>query len=199
MMSWKKAALGALAASAAATGLQAQGEARYAVQLSGLHAALSGESFEGLKSGLGFEAQGRLNLGYFSLGAGYQRTGHSSHQSGSNMTLSGLFIEPRYIVAQFSRYAPYLSVRYSILKQSYDARTFSGSTSGQTINAGGGVLVPVGLRVNIDAGVTYGYSTFKAADAVDRDSHAQFALPSGAGSDLVTRLGVSIGIGKVSH
>src|SRR5262249_37654932 len=99
------AACGALLA--VASGAHAQSRQSFSLQASGLLTSLHGNAFDLLRigTGLGGEFQVRLNPGAFSLGAGYQVTVHSSTNQGleNHMTMSGVFLEPRYAIRIESR------------------------------------------------------------------------------------------------
>lgn len=222
-----KCLAGAVTASCLVAGLlPAQSAQRLSVQVSGLYASLYGgdyDEFE-ISDGMGIEGQLRYTPGALSLGAGFQYTIHTSpggtiHFDDPSLpsvdvsewdgALYGFFVEPRYVIALRSAlYAPYLSGRLSLLRYEDDADwrtqdgsitgTMSTSTTGLTVNGGGGVLVRFGPRVNMDLGVTYGYSNFDEYEVIVRsggDSEQAPPAPAGTGSNIVVRLGLAIGLG----
>jgi hypothetical protein len=64
------------------------------------------------------------------------------------------------------------------------------------LNAGGGALVSLSPRVNLDIGATFGYINF--ADYTIRSSATGESVSGAAGSgqNLIVRVGVAIGIGN---
>ena len=180
----------------------AGGQSRYklSVQGSGLYANVTGDAYRAidLSSGVGFELQARVTPGAWSVGAGYQRTSHSAARG--DWTLSGPFVEPRYVVDVGSDLlAPYVSGRFSVLKLDGSYRDVSASSSGVTLNAGGGVLVSlnqlgVARRVNVDLGATYGYTRF--GDYTQSSGGQSVSSASlGAGQNVVLRVGLAVGLG----
>ena len=176
--------------------LDAQSAQRFSLQASGLYAALFGEAYEGFDGGPGFEAQLRFTPGAFSLGVGYQYTSHQFLDDPANLRLDGGFIEPRYVIIIGSNtFAPYIAARVSVLRQSYRAGGFSGSTTGFTVNGGGGMLTRLSSRLNLELGVTYGYARFGEGEARDPVTGLVVPFPNGPGSNLLVRAGLAIGIG----
>jgi opacity protein-like surface antigen len=197
--------LGAIVTLAAfgAAPVAAQSAQRFSVQLSGLGAKLSGNAFEDLGTGSGFEVQGRYNRNAFSIGGGFQQTWHSLVDVDDKVKLGGVFVEPRYVIPTKSNSAaPYASARVSILKESiaFDvpAGRVTGSASGATINGGGGVLVRLADRLNLDLGVTWGYTNFGKVDfKLDGTPITETnGIDAGSGSNFVFRVGVALGIGR---
>jgi hypothetical protein len=83
---------------------------------------------------------------------------------------------------------------FSILEQSFDIGNFRGSSTGITVNAGGGFLARLTVRTNLDLGMTYGYTQFRSFEMVDKQSTERFLGPTGSGSNLVARIGLAIGV-----
>lgn len=192
-----------VAALVLSTPLSAQSAHRWSLQASGLYVGVIGDAYEGLSNGAGFEAQVRYNPSAFSLGLGYQSSIHDLNVQGfKTVNLSGGFVEPRYVVDIGSdRAAPYFSARLAYLTQEADiveqGDTFTLTANGTQINGGGGVLVRLTPRVNLDLGLTFGAINFE--DVVVSNSSGQSVTvtgSSGSGQNLVLRLGVSIGLGK---
>jgi hypothetical protein len=201
VMRWWAMAAGALVLSAGAAA--AQSAQPISLQVSGLYASLFGEDYEGIGNGFGGEAQLRFTPGALSIGAGGQFTRHGLETGfegvDGNASFLGAFIEPRLVVAIGSNnFAPYVSTRFSFLRQSLDVSgdvdSCSGSNNGVTANAGGGILVRIGSRMNLDAGATYGYTRF-GSGSFTCDSGEEGELSSGSGSNFVLRLGLAIGLG----
>jgi hypothetical protein len=168
------------------------------VQFSGLVAALGGEAYRDLGPGYGGEAQGRFTLSAFSIGGGWQYTRHRFAQGPDlyRIGVSGPFLEPRYVILIGRRdMAPYVSARLSLLRQHYEKAGFEGSSIGTTINGGGGLLVRLAGRINLDVGATYGRTQFKHFTIRDLETTELTEVPVGPGSNLVMRVGVGIGLG----
>lgn len=201
------ATLVGLALAALGTGsLAAQSAQRLSIQISALSATVFGDEFEGWGSGIGFEGQLRYTHSAFSIGGGWQQTDHTLDEdeidlSGYDvsLTLSGPFIEPRYVLPTgSSSMAPYVSGRLSLLRESgsigdgFDEFTFK--ATGVTLNAGGGVLIRASDRINIDVGATYGYTSF--GEATLEGGGFSETFESSSGSNVILRVGVSIGVGR---
>lgn len=191
------AALTCLSRASAAQSAQA-----FSIQGSLLHENGWGEAFnwpgvESMPGGFGAEAQLRYNSGSaISWGGGLQTTRHTWTDPEDNkwtLDMIGLFLEPRYVLpVGGSGFAPYLAARLALTRQSVDVVGISGSAIGQTINGGGGVLVRLAPRVNLDLGATYGYTRFGRFSFEGSNT----AFPNGSGTNLITRLGLAFGIGK---
>jgi hypothetical protein len=182
------------------------------LQLSALYEGLSGDAFEDVRPGAGFEAQLRYTRGAWSVGLGYQAVRHRYRycalptsgggciaQIDGRITGSGIFFEPRYVFdAGSDLFAPYVSGRFSIVRQSDRGDPlFDFSVTGSSANGGGGLLFRVTPRVNFDAGATFGYTRFGSYRAVDKATGEEFSGSTGgqSGSNFVVRVGVAIGIG----
>jgi hypothetical protein len=204
--------LGVCAASA--TSALAQTGQRWSMQGSGLFAALEGDAFQGFKDGFGGELQVRLTPSALSFGGGLQLTLHGTTGEGSDILtdvrLLGFFFEPRYVLdVGSSVMAPYLSGRFAYSKMSFtlgglaDDPGISMSIDepwGPTINGGGGVLVRLSSRANLDVGVTYGYTRFDdiTISATNTANGASVSIPFevGSGQNWVARIGLAIGLGN---
>jgi hypothetical protein len=216
---------GTLCIAAAATSL-AQSRQPLSLQVSGLFARPFGGDYDDFKvgSGGGGEAQIRYTPGALSLGVGFQLTSHTSQGyflalddgslvdvSGVGAKIFGAFLEPRYVIFVGSdRVAPYLSARLSLLHYGTDASwaderqgyqgTMNWSTTGLTANAGGGLMVRLTARMNLDLGATYGYSNFGAYSIRIREQQSgasvQDQFAGGHGSNVIVRVGLAMGIGR---
>lgn len=157
----------------------AQSAQLFSVQGSGLYEGLS---YSEVDDGLGFEAQVRYTPSAWSFGAGFQYTSHSVTTGNGRINLYGGFLEPRYSLdVGSSNVAPYLSGRLSLSKLSANTTRLSGSTNGVSLNGGGGLLIRVGPRLNLDLGATYGYTDWNG--------------DIGSASNLIGRVGLAVGIG----
>ncbi|MBL0169695.1 MAG: outer membrane beta-barrel protein [Gemmatimonadaceae bacterium] len=191
------------AAVAASAPLSAQSAHRWSLQASGLYVGVYGDAYTGLSNGAGFEAQVRYNPSAFSLGVGYQSSVHDLNVQGfKTVDLSGPFVEPRFVLDIGSdRAAPYLAARVAYLTQQADITdlgdTYTLTANGTQINGGGGVLVRMTPRVNLDIGATFGAINFEDV-VVTNSAGATVTVngSSGSGKNLVLRFGVSIGLGK---
>ena len=182
--------LGGAAAAAAQTA------SRWSVQVSGLYAMISAKVFETVENGPGAEAQVRFTPGALSIGAGGQLTRHGiASDVVGDMNLYGVFVEPRYVFAIGSdRLAPYLSARLSYLHGELDGDQGSVEGNGAQLNAGGGVLVRLKQRVNLDLGATYGRLDFgRITKVVDGE---EFEDEGQGGGNLVVRIGLAFGLGR---
>ena len=182
---------------------QAQSAQKYSVQLSGIFVGTFGEAYDGLKPGPGFEAQFRYTPSAWSYGFGIQGSSHKFDDpdlADQTVTLAGVFIEPRRVIdVGSSQVAPYLSGRLSFLQQSIDldfnGTKVSASASGAQVNGGGGILVRLSPKVNLDLGATYGLIKFgKIEVTVPGQGSTKIDGTSGNGSNLIVRAGLAIGI-----
>jgi hypothetical protein len=174
----------------------AQTAQRFSVQGSGLYAKLFGDAFRNIGRGLGGEAQVRFTPGALSIGGGFQYTDHKVLEAaGQDLTfhLYGGFLEPRYVLDVGSNtISPYLSTRFSILSQKFTNRNTEQKTSatGVTLNGGGGFLIRVGPRLNLDIGSTFGYTHFGDVKSEGTTS----TNTSVSGSNIVVRIGLALGL-----
>lgn len=194
--------LSAVAAASLSLGsLEAQSAQPISGQVSIISVAPSGDAYEGMTSGAGFEAQLRYTPSALSIGIGYQSSSHEVEMGDEfgtiDATISGVFIEPRYVLDVGSAsWAPYISARLARLTQAADLDDIGVevSASGTQINIGGGALVRLSPRVNLDLGVTYGKIDFDdGVITVDGEEYV-IAGTGGSGNNLVLRAGVTVGI-----
>lgn len=193
-----------------ANSLSAQSAQRYSLQVSGIHVGVFGDAYEGLKAGIGGEAQIRFTPGVWSFGLGAQMSKHGSDMedfSDYNVDLAGVFFEPRRIIDVGSKHvAPYISARLAYLQQStevdvyyaeFGESTVKAKASGSQINGGGGLLFRMSSRVNLDLGVTYGLIRFGDPE-YEISGQGKVKLDQGGanGQNLVLRAGLAIGLGK---
>ena len=116
--------------------------------------------------GAGIEAQLRYTpASLLSAGVGFQSTSHSS--GGEKLTMTGVFVEPRYALDIGSdRVAPYLAGRVALLSQTSDLKAASNaSSSGFAIGGGGGLLIRASKTVNFDVGLAFVSQSFGDAKA----------------------------------
>ena len=196
-------AAAALALLVAPTASQAQSAQRYSVQASGLFVGTFGEAYDGLKAGPGFEAQFRITPSAWSYGFGIQGSTHSFDDTAlgsESVTLAGIFFEPRRVIdVGSSQFAPYVSARVAFLQQSLDLTVngtkITADASGAQFNAGGGVLIRLSPKVNLDLGATYGLIHFGDVKVdIAGAGNTTVDGSSGNGRNLVLRAGLAIGI-----
>lgn len=192
-----------VALAAGASGASAQSRQFFSVQGSGMLTSLHGTAFEGLRigTGLGGELQVRLNPSFWSLGGGVQVTRHTSSGLGltNRMTLTGLFLEPRYAIPLDNRIVrPYVAGRLALLRQSTNlqdlVRTYEVSANALAVGGGGGFVARINDFVGFDMGVAVtsaNFGTFKY-----RDTGADSGLDAGSGVSFVVKAGFNVGIGK---
>lgn len=192
--------LGAFFLAGAASSLAAQSAQRWSIQISGIGVGGGGEAFGGVSTGWGGEAQFRYTPSSFSLGLGFQYSSHDYNDETLTQTVPvkyyGPFLEPRYVIdVHSSRFAPYLSARLAWLTQSADFQEFAGTAkgSGFQANGGGGVLVRLSTRINLDLGATFG--TIHFGDYVVKQGGEEVGrVPGGNGTNFVGRIGLAIGV-----
>lgn len=203
-MSYRKIVIGSLALAAVmAAEAVAQSAQKASIQVSALGASLSGDEFGGWGTGSGFEAQVRYNPGALSIGGGFQLTKHSLEGFDKKVSLGGAFVEPRYIIpTKSNKAAPYVSLRFSILRESgsvdVPAGEVSVAASGLTLNGGGGVLIRLARTMNLDLGATWGYTNFgDVTTKLDGQVVSGLSgIDAGSGTNFVFRAGIAVGIGK---
>ncbi len=196
---WLPITVGAVCvASSGAAGQSAQG---FSVQGSGLYSDVFSSRYQGIGPGAGFEIQGRYTPSALSFGAGFQWTQHGAESgfAGTDVNIFGGFFEPRYVISvKSNNLAPYLSARFSILKldATSDEANFHGSSTGLALNGGGGLLVRLSPRFNIDIGATYGYTRFGDQTVHDagQDPDTEEIFEGGGASNVVARVGLTVGI-----
>jgi hypothetical protein len=106
-------------------------------------------------TGVGFEAQLRYTPSAWSYGGGYQYSTYTS--GGQNLTLTGVFVEPRYAWDFGSdRVFYYLAGRAALLHESttlaFNGQGINASSAGFALGLGGGLLVKMTKTVNLDFG-----------------------------------------------
>jgi hypothetical protein len=175
--------------------LQAQSAQAFSLQVSGLVNGVFGDAFTGLQDGLGGEAQFRYTPGALSVGAGFQFTNHQIEGRMEDARLYGGFIEPRYRIHVGSNVAaPYVSARFSVLKVGFSEGDLSLSSIFMQLNGGGGILIRLGPRLNLDFGATFGYNRLGNGTLTSESNGTAVPVESSSGSNIVVRLGLAIGL-----
>lgn len=176
----------------------AQSAQRWSVQGSALYVTPSGLAYEGMENGIGLEAQVRYTPSLLSLGVGYQTSSHNlplEDGSDETITLAGVFLEPRYVIdVGRSDLAPYAAARLAFLTQKLTQGNFEAQASGTQINLGGGVLVRLSPRMNLDLGLTYGVIGFGDIELSDGVDPVTLSDTDSDGKNLVMRIGVTLGL-----
>lgn len=183
-------------ATMAASPLRAQTAQRWSVQTSALYATIAADVFENVENGPGLEVQLRTTPSALSIGAGLQITRHGIESDViGDLNLYGVFLEPRWVFTVLAnRVAPYVSGRLSYLRGTLDGNQGTVKSNGAQFNGGGGVLVRLTSRTNMDVGATYGRINFGTiTKTLDGE---RFEEEGGGGGNLVVRLGLAFGVGK---
>jgi hypothetical protein len=178
-----------------ASDLQGQSAQTFSLQVSGLVNGVLKDVFVGLQNGVGGEAQVRYTPGALSVGAGFEFTIHELEERTENARFYGGFVEPRYrIHAGSNVVAPYVSARFAVLKIDFSGEDLSLSSTLLELNGGGGILVRLGPRVNLDVGATLGYN-YRGKGILTSDVRRTSVPVSGSsGSNLVAHLGLALGL-----
>ena len=170
----------------------AQTASPISLQLSGLWSIPFSGRLSNVSNGPGFEAQIRYNPSLFSLGIGGEISWHDVPTTNRSVRLSGLFIEPRYVLQTSSdKVAPYISGRVAISQTRLAVARRSGTATGFTANAGGGLIIVLGSSVNLDLGATIGAKGLGTA-TVDDTTPTVWDL--GSGTNVILRVGLAIGL-----
>lgn len=147
-----------------------------------------------LADGGGFDVVGSLGVSSFALGVGYQRTQHrvSGAESG-RVTYQGLLVEPRFSVAPFRNFTPYVDGRVSFLRQQVSAGTVltADRASFVALGAGVGTLVWLAPGVSLDLGGMY--SDVRAGS---RSGAVGGARVGSTGRGVMLRAGVVLGFDR---
>ena len=178
---------------------------RLSIQASALRADVFGDEFGTLKAGLGFELQMRYTPSAVSFGGGIQYTVHGDEEAerdghDADIKLLGVFVEPRYVLDVGSqRAAPYLSARVALARFDVhvafsDGEVLEFTSNGVTLNGGGGVLVRLGPRINLDVGATAGFTRYEPTEGTAGGQ--SFDVELGSGTNLVLRVGLAVGLGR---
>jgi hypothetical protein len=179
---------------AASANAAAQSAQRFSLHASVLRISFSGDGYAGTGAGLGFEIQGRYRLPFMSVGLGFQLTRHQYYGASDDSQLTGLFVDPRYVLpVRSDRFGPYLGLRFAALRQKVDFGDVTMATSGYAFGPGGGVLVRLNRKLNLDFGFTYNYASFGTGEV---NGTPIAGSDIGSGSSLVARAGMSYGFGR---
>lgn len=131
---------------------------RLAVGGAGLYQSARGASGTRVQDGGGFDLFGSVAIASFALGVGYQRSQHGlPGAAAGRATDQGAFVEPRFSVAPFRNFTPYVSGRLGFIRRSVpqSARYAAETRSLVSYGAGVGTLVSVAPGVQLDIGALY--------------------------------------------
>lgn len=169
----------------------AQSAQAVSLQISGLGSVPFGGGLATVKPGPGWEAQLRFNPSAFSVGFGVEQSFHDLENFATRtVTLLGAFFEPRYVIDVGSdAAAPYLAGRAAVSSMTLEDRAQSATATGFTLNGGGGVLIRLGPRTNLDLGASIGYKKLGEAE------FGPSLVDMGEGSNVIARVGLAIGLG----
>jgi len=167
----------------------AQSAQMLSLQFSALGVYPFGGEMDRIDVGAGWEAQLRINPSAFSIGAGAEQTFHK-RTTGQDIVMLGGFLEPRYVLDIGSDNAVmYVSGRAAISQITIKDDSFETTSTGYTLNGGGGLLFRLTDNTNLDVGATIGY---KDLGEVTLGSQP---IDLGTGANFVGRVGLAIGLG----
>jgi hypothetical protein len=163
----------------------------WSLQFSALGSLPFGGGLTNVSMGPGWEAQLRVNPSAWSFGFGVEQTFHDTESvDDQSVALIGGFFEPRLVIDIGSDNAmPYLSGRGAVSQLTITQGESTASSNGFTLNGGGGFLVRMGDRVNLDLGVTVGYKKLGILEL------GASTIDMGSGANAIARVGLAIGLG----
>lgn len=165
----------------------------FSLQFSGLGSVPFGTGLEFVSAGYGWEGQLRINpsSSFWSFGFGVEQTFHDATEiPGATVTLTGGFFEPRRVIDIGSNsVALYIAGRAALSQFTFTEGLAESTANGFTLNGGGGLLIVLGSRANLDLGATVGYKKLGQTDI----QGSLFDL--GTGANAVLRAGLAIGLG----
>ena len=176
------------------SGVTAQSAQLWSLQFSGLGSAPFGGAFANLTPGWGWEGQLRVSPGTWSFGFGAEQTFHGVNEFDSRrVSLLGAFFEPRVVIFVGSEVAaPYLAARVALTRFTVTDESNESTADGFTANGGGGLLVVLSDRVNLDLGVTVGYKQLGQGPGLLVSDNI---VDWGSGANAIGRVGLAIGLG----
>jgi hypothetical protein len=81
-----------------------------------------------------------------------------------------------------------------VLKIGFSGQDLSLSSTFLELNGGGGILVRLGSRTNLDLGATLGYNHLGKGILLSQAGDIEVPVTPSSGSNLVAHLGVAIGL-----
>jgi opacity protein-like surface antigen len=177
---------------AAAVPAAAQSVPKFSLEPAAYYATVSGDDFEGIDAGMGFDVQGRVKFTALSLGLGWQRSTHGNEVFSEDITASGFFVEPRYEIPSAASIKPYIGARLGRVTQSIEVDGVEVSSSGFSYGAGVGIVMPLAGSVKLNTSANYNrlsYGNFEVNGSEEPDTET-------SGTSLVLRVGVSLSFGR---
>lgn len=167
---------------------------RFAVGGGGIYQSATGTAATRPTDGTGFDVFGSLGVSSLALGVGYQRTQHRAPSAdAARVVYQGLFVEPRFSVAPYRNFTPYVNGRVSLLREQVSAGTGSAieRTSVVALGAGIGTLVWLAPSVSLDLGGMY--SDMRVGS---RSGRVAGSGGRGTGRGVMLRAGVVLGFDR---
>jgi len=169
---------------------------RLAVGGAGLYQSARGASGTRVQDGGGFDLFGSVAVSSFALGVGYQRSQHGLPGAGTGRaTDQGAFVEPRFSVAPFRNFTPYVAGRLGFIRRSVPQSALYAAETNALVSygAGLGTLVSVAPGVQLDLGAMY-----TRLDGGDQAGGAVVPGPflGGTGGGAMLRAGVVLGLDR---
>lgn len=123
---------------------------------------LSGDDFEGIDAGLGFEGNARYTfLSGFQIVGGVHYASHGFEGLDENMNVLAIFVDPRYVFAIGSpMIAPFVGGRAAWVRESMDIQGIDASANGFAFGGTGGLLFQVAPQVAIETSVMFAAVSF---------------------------------------
>lgn len=165
---------------------------KFSLEPAAYYATVSGEDFEGVDAGTGFDIQGRVKFTALSLGLGYQRASHGIEGIDENAVVSGIFVEPRYEIPSAASIKPYLTARLGRITQSVEGNGSELKASGFAFGAGAGVTLPLAASVRLNTSASWNNMSFGEME-LDGD---QIPDSKTSGSSITLRAGLSLSFGR---
>lgn len=182
----------ALLAAAAVPAAAQVASPKFSLEPAAYYATVSGDDFEGIDAGIGFDVQGRVKLTALSLGLGYQRSSHGIEGIEEDAVVSGIFVEPRYEIPSAAAFKPYLTARLGRITQSVEGNGSELKASGFAFGAGAGVTLPLAGNVRLNTSASWNSMSFGEME-LDGD---QIPDSKTSGSSLALRVGMSFSFGR---
>lgn len=131
---------------------------RLAVGGAGLYQSARGATGSRVQDGGGFDVFGSVAVSSFALGVGYQRSQHGLPGVGTGRaTEHGAFVEPRFSVAPFRNFTPYMAGRLGFIRRRVPQSALYAAQTNSLVSYGAGVgtLVSVAPGLHLDLGAMY--------------------------------------------
>ena len=129
----------------------------------------------------------------FSIGGGFEISWHEIEDSERKVRLSGVFVEPRYVLEVASEnFAPYIAGRLAVSQTRFEISRLSDTATGFTANVGGGILFVLSPKVNLDVCASVGAKDLGSATVA---SNPPTVFDLGSGANVILRVGLAFGLG----